>query len=178
MHMLNTPLIIFLTQCRGRDPKESHQARKKKHDFSTSARKGRQGENRSLEVRPHQNPAYIQRSFRFFCMTVADLVPQTELAINTHAIVFRLEHNEQYVANMVSDIHRTVLKGQEGNDGGRPLVRDNHTQSITNNSLIIAQPQSRSAVSNTNDNTTSCLYPAHMESRLLRHLGLVSDVTK
>lgn len=52
---------------------------------------------------------------------------QTELTINTHTIVSRLERNEQHVASMVSDIHRTVVKGQEENKGGRPLVRDKHT---------------------------------------------------
>ena len=63
---------------------------------------------------------------------------QTELAINTHvtvsdthAIVSKLEHN---VTTMVSDIHRAVVKGQEGNDGQTLSV--SNTLSITELILI------------------------------------------
>ena len=63
---------------------------------------------------------------------------QTELAINTHVavsetrvIVSGLEHNATSTHIMVSDIHRTVVKGQEVNDSKNMLVGDTRTLSIT-----------------------------------------------
>ena len=48
--------------------------------------------------------------------------PQTELAINTHT--------------MVSDIHRTIVQGQEGN-GDKLSVSDIHISSFTERPLTI-----------------------------------------
>ena len=48
---------------------------------------------------------------------------QTELAINTHVAVFDTRI-------MVSEIHRTVVKGQEGSDGKSLSVSGTRTLSI------------------------------------------------
>ena len=48
---------------------------------------------------------------------------QTELVINTHVAVSGTHA-------MVSDIHRTIVQGQEGNDGKRS-VSDIRTPAIT-----------------------------------------------
>jgi len=56
---------------------------------------------------------------------------QTELAINTHAIVSGLAHNVTSAHVMVSDIHRTVVGGREGTDGTSPPVSDTRTLPIT-----------------------------------------------
>ena len=56
-----------------------------------------------MEVGPRQDPSSLQRTSHRSCTTVViTLHSQTELAINTHT--------------MVSDIHRTIVHGQEGND--------------------------------------------------------------
>ena len=69
-----------------------------------------------MEVGPCQDPSGLQRTSRRFCVTVViTLDSQTELAINTHT--------------MVSDIHRTIVHGQEGN-GNKPSVSDVHTSAI------------------------------------------------
>ena len=47
---------------------------------------------------------------------------QTELVINTHAVVSELEQNVTSTHTMVTDIHRTMVKGQEGSDGKNLLV--------------------------------------------------------
>jgi len=39
---------------------------------------------------------------------------------------------------MVSDIHRTMLKGQEGSDGKIPLVSDTRTLSTAERLLTVA----------------------------------------
>ena len=49
--------------------------------------------------------------------------PQTELALNTHA--------------MVSDIHRTILQGQEGSSSKNLPVGDGHTLAIAERTLIV-----------------------------------------
>ena len=71
---------------------------------------------------------------------------QTELAINTHvavfdtrAIVSELGGNVMSTRTMVSDIHRTIVQGQEGN----PLVSDTRTPPITEWPLIVPQAQAR-----------------------------------
>ena len=48
--------------------------------------------------------------------------PQTELVINTHITV-----SETHA--IVSEIHRTIVKGQESNDSSNLLVSDAHTPS-------------------------------------------------
>ena len=78
---------------------------------------------------------------------------QTELIINTHvtvsethAIVSELEHNATNTRVMVSEIHRTVVKGQDGDDKNL-LVSDAHTNiAITERPLIVAQARTRSAI--------------------------------
>ena len=78
---------------------------------------------------------------------------QTELIINTHvtvsethAIVSELEHNTTNTRVMVSEIHRTVVKGQDGDDKNL-LVSDAHTNiAITERLLIVAQARIRSAI--------------------------------
>ena len=64
--------------------------------------------------------------------------PQTGLAINTHiavsdthAIVSELGQNVTSTRTMVSDIHRTMVKGQEGSDGKNLRVSETRTLSIT-----------------------------------------------
>jgi len=52
-----------------------------------------------------------------FVLPLVTLHFQTELAINTQM--------------MVSDIHRTIVKGQEGSGGKNPLVGDTRTLTIT-----------------------------------------------
>ena len=59
------------------------------------------------------------------------LDPQTALAINTnvtgsetHAIASRLERNATSADVMLSDIHRTVVGDQGGNNSGNLLVND------------------------------------------------------
>jgi len=63
---------------------------------------------------------------------------QTELAINTHvtvaetqAVISELEKNATSTHIMVSDIHRTMVKGQEVNDSNNLLVSDTRTLSTT-----------------------------------------------
>ena len=47
---------------------------------------------------------------------------QTELAMNTHVTVSEIRHDVASTHAIVSDIHRTVVKIQEGADGQTPLV--------------------------------------------------------
>ena len=59
----------------------------------------------------------------FNVRSIASVLPfltlhfQTELAINTQI--------------MVSDIHRSIVKGQEGSGGKDPLVGDTRTPTVT-----------------------------------------------
>ena len=62
---------------------------------------------------------------------------KTELAINTHvtvsethAIVSGLEHNATSTHIMVSDIHRTIVKRQEVNDGNNLPVSDDRILAV------------------------------------------------
>ena len=52
------------------------------------------------------------------------LYSQTELVINTHITVSKTHA-------IVSEIHRTVVKGQESNNSSNPLVSDARTLSAT-----------------------------------------------
>ena len=56
---------------------------------------------------------------------------QTELAINTHAIVSELGQNFTSAHAMVSDIHRTIVQGQEGNGSKHSSVGESLTLAIT-----------------------------------------------
>ena len=46
---------------------------------------------------------------------------QTELALNTLVVVSDVQHGVVNTHTMVSDIHRNMIKGQEGNDDQRRL---------------------------------------------------------
>ena len=64
---------------------------------------------------------------------------QTQLAINTHVTVSDTH-------NMVADIYRTVVPGQEESGSKYPSVSDIHTLAITEQPLIIPQAQTRSVI--------------------------------
>ena len=49
------------------------------------------------------------------CDHLLSLDPQTKLAMNAYATVSELRHNVTNIA-MVSDVHRAMVKGQEGSD--------------------------------------------------------------
>ena len=51
--------------------------------------------------------------------------------MKTRAIISELEHNVTRAHTMVSDIHRTVVKDQEGDDGQNLLVSDTWAVSTT-----------------------------------------------
>ena len=52
---------------------------------------------------------------------------QTELAINTHVVVSDVRHGIANTHTLVSEMHRNMLKGQEGTDDQLRLVSDIHT---------------------------------------------------
>ena len=49
----------------------------------------------------------------------------------TRTIVSEVQHSFTSAHAMVSDIHRTVVKGQEGSGGKNPLVGDTRTLTVT-----------------------------------------------
>ena len=55
--------------------------------------------------------------------------------MKTHTVVSKVGHDVADTRAMVSDIHRTIVKGQEGSDGGNVSVSATHTLSITGCSL-------------------------------------------
>ena len=65
--------------------------------------------------------------------------------VKTRAIVSGLDSNVTSTHTMVSDIHRTMVKGQEGGDDKALLVSDTRAVSITEHILTVAQNQARSA---------------------------------
>ena len=68
-----------------------------------------------MEIGSHQDPSGLQRtSHRFYMTVVINSHPQTELVINTHVAVSGTH-------TMVSDIHRTIVRGQEGDGGNLPV---------------------------------------------------------
>ena len=62
---------------------------------------------------------------------------QTELAINTHVIVSEVGQNLTSAHEMVADIHRTIVQGQEGSSSEHSPVGDSHTLAITERILIV-----------------------------------------
>ena len=89
-----------------------------------------------MEVGPHQDFTCIQCVSHYFNLNaVITWYSQTELAINTHATVSGthtvvsnthtvVSDTHTVVSNthtMVSDLHRTIVHGQEGNDGKLPV---------------------------------------------------------
>ena len=77
---------------------------------------------------------------------------------------------------MVSDIHRTIVKGREGADDQRRLVSDIRTMPTTKYVLIVAQDQTRSATSTTDGTSILYLRVVSPANHPHRHRGLVSDV--
>ena len=65
--------------------------------------------------------------------------------VKARVIVSELEHNVTGTCNVVSGIHRTMVKGQEGIDSKNLLVSDTRTVPTTECVLIVAQTQARSA---------------------------------
>ena len=55
--------------------------------------------------------------------------PQTELALHTHVAV-------SDVRGLVSDIHRVVVKGQDGNDIRNQVVRSHNVYSLLRSSQL------------------------------------------
>jgi hypothetical protein len=78
---------------------------------------------------------------------------------------------------MVSDIHRAIVKGQEGSDSKKLPVSDTPTVTTTEYMLISAQTQTRSASSATDQSSILYLYLAHLVNYLLRPQEPVSVVT-
>jgi len=67
---------------------------------------------------------------------------------------------------MVSDIHRTMMKGQEGSYDENLPVSNTRTVPTTEYMLIAAQTQARLASSITNGSNILYLYPAHLVNYL------------
>ena len=65
--------------------------------------------------------------------------------VKTWAIVSGLESNVTSTHTMVSDIHRTMVKCQEGGDDKDLVVSDTWAVPITKYMLTLSQPQTRSA---------------------------------
>jgi len=64
--------------------------------------------------------------------------------IVTRTIVSEVQRNVMKVHTIVSDIHHTIVQGQEGT-GGEPLsVSDGRTLAVAECSLTVAQTQTRS----------------------------------
>ena len=128
----NSPTTLStLSQGCGGDPYEYRKAGQTKCGFPASPRKERQGKYCRLEVELHQNPPHFQRASHRFCAATTDSGYQTELVVNTHvivshshAIVSGLGHDVTSAHTMISDIHRTVAKDQEGNGSQNLLVSD------------------------------------------------------
>ena len=78
----------------------------------------------------------------------------------THTIVSKLEHNGTSTHKMVSDIHRTMVKGKKGGNDNFS-VSDTRTIPTTKHVLILAQTETRSASSTTDGFNTLYLYLAH-----------------
>ena len=71
----------------------------------------------------------------FSAWLLLTLHSQTELVINTHVTVSDthaiVSENVTSTRTMVSEIHRTVVKGQEGSSGGNMFVSKARTLPIT-----------------------------------------------
>ena len=80
---------------------------------------------------------------------------QTELAINTNVVVSGIRHDVASTHNIVSDVHRTVVKIQEGIDGKNLVVSATSALFTTQSTLTVTQTQTRSAISATNESSIS-----------------------
>ena len=97
--------------------------------------------------------------------------------MTARAIVSELEYNVTSTHTMVSDIHRTMVKGQEGSDGKNLPVSNSRTVPTTQYILIAAQTQAKLASSITNGSDILYLYLAHLVNYLPRRQEPVSVVT-
>ena len=95
---------------------------------------------------------------------------QTELAINTHVIVSDTH-------TMVAELRRTMVRGQDGDDGGNLLVSDTLVPPTIEPPLTISQAQIRSVSSTTNGSDISHPHSAHPVNLLPQRRRHVSDVT-
>ena len=89
------------------------------------------------------------------------LHPQTELAINTRVAV-----SDTHA--MVSDIHHTIVKGQEGNDGRSLLASDTRTVFTAEYTLAAAHTETRPASSTTDGSGILYLYLVHLVNHFPR----------
>ena len=64
----------------------------------------------------------------------------------TRTIVSEVQRNVMSAHAMVTDIHRTVVRGQGGSGGKHLSVGDGHTLVVTGCPLTVAQTQTRSAI--------------------------------
>ena len=93
----------------------------------------------------------------------------------THEIVSDLQHNLTGAHTILSDIHRTVVKGREGREG--ILVSDARTSIFVECMFIAVQSQNRLANPTIDELDISCLHVVCLVNHLLLHLGPVTDVT-
>ena len=126
-------------QGNGGDPGKDDEAGKTKCVSPTSICKERQGTNRDLEIGSSKDPSRLQCvSHSLRTTVVITWHPQTELAINTHVTVSETH-------TMVSDLHRTIVHGQEGN-GGKHSVSGIRTPATPGWLLITPQIQAGSVI--------------------------------
>ena len=79
---------------------------------------------------PGESPPPVLRSTR---ETASDVRHE-----KTYTIVSEVHHDVANTRAMVSEIHRTIVKGQEGTDCGNVSVSDIHILPITGCSLTVA----------------------------------------
>ena len=96
-------------------------------------------------------------------MAIADRLLQTSLAINTNVVV--------------SDVHRAVVKIQEGVGGKNLPVSVIYTPSTIESMFTVAQAQTRSAISTIDESSVLYLHLAYLVNPRPRHQGPVSDAT-
>ena len=96
--------------------------------------------------------------------------------MKARATVSKLEHNVTSTRNIVSNIHGTMVKGQEGIDGKNLLVSDTRTVPTTECMLIVVQTSQVSIPGYRGSNILH-LYLAHLVNYLPRRQEHVSVVT-
>jgi len=109
--------------------------------------------------------------------------PQTELAINTHvtvvdvhAAVSDVQRDATNTYTMVSDMHRNMLKSQEGASDQLLSVSGTRALSSAKYVLTTAQTQTRSANLTANRSNILHLNLAYPVNHLPQRRGPVSDV--
>ena len=71
---------------------------------------------------------------------------QTELAIRTHVAVTDIHEDVANTRELVSDMHRTMLKGQEGVDNRNHMVGNHGILFMVQKYLQLPQTQARFAI--------------------------------